>query len=172
MNDHKPILPVSPRNATCLPKQFSAQQQSTKFKNHRNICTKGNIFGSCSKKSFSFQEKLQLNNVKHKQLPPQVVFATLTHDDQIKLKPVHCLVKHVTVLTSLKDDCHSGLAHFGKDQFPTCDGNEGEKNVIKTLDNFSFDAVNAFQVPIKKSITKNAKTVVQHFFLKLIMRIR
>ena len=30
------------------------------------------------------QEELQLNHVKHKQLPPQVLFATLTHDDQIK----------------------------------------------------------------------------------------
>ena len=101
LNDHKPILPVSPRKATCLPKQFSTQMQSTKLKKLRIIYTKGNIFGSCYKKSFSFQEKLQLNNVKHKQLPPQVVFATLTHDDQTKLKPVHCLVKHLTVLTSL-----------------------------------------------------------------------
>ena len=35
-----------------------------------------------------FQEELQLNQVKHKQLPPQVLFATVTHYDQIKLKPV------------------------------------------------------------------------------------
>ena len=37
------------------------------------------------------QEELQLNHVKQKQLPPRVLFATLTHDDQINFKPVHCL---------------------------------------------------------------------------------
>ena len=79
--------------------------------------------------SFS-QEELQLNHVKHKQLPPQVLFATLTHDDQIKHKPVNCLVKHETVLPSLKDDCHPGLAHFGNDQFPIRKDKEGEKKLL------------------------------------------
>ena len=65
-----------------------------------------------------FQEERQLNHVKHKQLPPQVLFATLTHDYQMKLKPVHYLFKHETVRLSLKDDCYPGLAHFGNDQFP------------------------------------------------------
>ena len=68
----------------------------------------------------------------------------------MKLKLVHYLVEHENVLPSLKDHCHSGLAHFGKDQFPTCDDNVGEKNVNKTLDYFSFDAVHPFQVPIEK----------------------
>ena len=36
-----------------------------------------------------FQKELQPNHVKHKQLPRQVLFETLTRDDQIKLKPVH-----------------------------------------------------------------------------------
>ena len=49
-----------------------------------------------------FQEKLQLNQVKHKQLPRQVLFATQTHDDQLKLKRVHYLSKNETVLPSLK----------------------------------------------------------------------
>ena len=62
-----------------------------------------------------FQEELQLNHVKHKQLPPQVLFATLTHDDQMKLKLVHYLVEHETVRPSLKDECYPGLAHFGND---------------------------------------------------------
>ena len=93
-----------------------------------------------------FQKQLQPNHVKHKHLPPQILFATLTHDDQIKLKPVHCLVKHETVLPSLKDDCHPGLAHFDNDQFPICKDKEGEENVIRTLDSFSFDAVQPIQV--------------------------
>ena len=77
-----------------------------------------------------FQEELQLNHVKHKQLPTQVLFATLTHDDQIKLKPVNCLVKHETVLPSLKDDCHPGLAHFANYQFPIRKDEEGEKLLL------------------------------------------
>ena len=36
----------------------------------------------------------------------------------MKLKLVHYLVEHETVLPSLKNDWHPGLAHFGKDQFP------------------------------------------------------
>ena len=82
----------------------------------------------------------------------------------MKLKPVHYLLKHETVHLSLKDDCYPGLAHFGNDQFPFSNENEGEKNVIKTLDSFSFDGVHPIEVPFKKPITKNAKTLFQHFF--------
>ena len=113
-----------------------------------------------------FQEKLQLNHGKHKQLTPQVLFATLTHDDQIKFKPVHwhCLVKHETVLLPLKDDCHPGPAHIGKDHFLIGNVNEGEIIVIKTLDSFSFDAVQPIQVPFKKSVTNSVQTLIQQFF--------
>ena len=76
---------------------------------------------------------------------------------------MNCLVKHETVLPSLQDDCHLGLAHFGKDQFPIGNLIEGESNVIKTLDSFSIDAVQPIQVSFKKSIRKNAKTLVQQF---------
>ena len=77
---------------------------------------------------------------------------------------MHYLSKNETVLPSLKNDCHPSLALSGNDQFPPRDDNEGEKFVIKTLDSFSFDAVHPIQVPIKKPITKNAKTLIQQFF--------
>ena len=64
-------------------------------------------------------------------------------------KPVHYLFKDETVLHSLRNDCHPSLAHFGKDQFPTRGDNEGEKNVIQTLDSISFDAVHPLQIPFK-----------------------
>ena len=80
---------------------------------------------------YFFPEELQLNHVKHKQLPPQVLFETLTRDDQNKLKPVHFLFKRETILPSLKNHCHPGQAHFGKDQFPTRGDNEGEKMLFK-----------------------------------------
>ena len=77
---------------------------------------------------------------------------------------MHCLFKQETVLRSLKDDCHPGLAHFRIDQFPIGNDNEGEKNVIETLDPFSVDAVQSIQVPFRKPITRNAKTLIQQFF--------
>ena len=41
------------------------------------------------------------------------------------------LVKRETALPSLEDDCHPGLAHFGKDQIPIGNHNEGEKRLLK-----------------------------------------
>ena len=111
-----------------------------------------------------FPEQLQLIDVKQKQLPPQILFATLTHDDQIKFKPVHCLVKQETVLPSLKDDCHSGPAHFGNHQFPIREDKEVEKNTVKTMESLLFDAGQPIQVPCKKPITRNAKTLIQKIF--------
>ena len=75
----------------------------------------------------------------------------------MKLKPVHCFFENETVLPSLKTDCHPGLAHFRNDQFPTRDHNEAEKNVIKTLDFFSFVAVHPVQVPLKNKARKMLK---------------
>ena len=88
----------------------------------------------------------------------------MTHDDQIKLKPVQYLVKRETGLPSLKDDCHLKLALFGNHQFPIRNDKEVEKNVVKTLEPFLFDAVQPIQVPVKKTITKNAKTLIKLFF--------
>ena len=82
----------------------------------------------------------------------------------MKLKLVHYLVEHETVLPSLKDDCHPGLAQFGKDRFPNCDDNEGEKNVNKTLDSFSFDALHPIQVPIKNQSRKCSNVNPTVFF--------
>ena len=95
----------------------------------------------------------------------------MTHDDQIKLKPVQYLVKRETALPSLKIDCHLSLALFGNHQFPIRNEKEVEKNVVKTLESFLFDAVQPIQVPVNKPITKNAKTLIKLFFLILIMRI-
>ena len=110
------------------------------------------------------REQLQPSHVKRKQLPPQILLATLTHDDQIKFKPVQYLVKRETALPSLKDDCHPSLAHLGNHQFPNCNEKEVEKNVVHTPESFLFDAVQSIQVLVNKLITKNAKTLCQQFF--------
>ena len=74
------------------------------------------------------------------------------------------LVKRETALPSIKVDCHPFLAHFGNDQFPIGNDNEGENIFIETLDSFAFDAVQPIQIPYKKPIKKSAKTLIQQFF--------
>ena len=83
-----------------------------------------------------FLEQLQLSHVKQKQLAPQVLFATPTLDDQIKLYSVQFLVKRETALPSLKDDCHPSPSHLGNHQFPIRSDKEVEKNVAQTPESF------------------------------------
>ena len=77
-----------------------------------------------------FSRRTETESCQTQTITSQVLFATLTHGDQIKLKPVNCLVNHGTVLPSLKDDCHPGLAHFANDQFPIRKDKEGEKLLL------------------------------------------
>ena len=85
------------------------------------------------------QKELQLIQLKHKQLPQPILFATLTLDNQIK--PVQYLVKPKTVLLSQKDDCHPVLAVFGKDQFSLCNNEKKEHIIFNKLDSFFFKSV-------------------------------
>ena len=64
------------------------------------------------------QKKLQLNQLKYKQLLPHNHFATLTYDNQIK--SVHFRAERDSVLPSQKDDCHPIPADFGHHQFTIC----------------------------------------------------
>ena len=97
---------------------------------------------------------MQLNQLKHKQLLPQIHFSTTTHDNQIK--PVHYLVKYETVIPSQNEDnCHSNLADFGNDQFSNRVIDEEENIIIEPLDSFSFEAVKqVFQSQNNKPIKK------------------
>ena len=58
--------------------------------------------------------KLQINQLKHKQLPSQIDFAII--QDSI-LTPVHYLIKHEELLPHQKHDSHPILADYGTDQF-------------------------------------------------------
>ena len=65
--------------------------QLTKFQKVRIIKTKGKFNCVADMLSPSFtQKELHLNQLKHKQYPPQFHFETLTNDKQIKL--LHYLV--------------------------------------------------------------------------------
>ena len=95
---------------------YTAQFQIAKFEKLRNKYKRGNYLSVADMLNrSSTQKELQRNQLEHKQLPPQIHSATLTHDKQIK--PVHFLIKHETVLPSQEDDFHPILVDFEDDQF-------------------------------------------------------
>ena len=112
-------------------------------------------------RSFTKAE-LQLNQLKHKQLPPQIDF---THLQNGTLKPVHCLNKHEEILPHQKHDSHPILADYGTDQFSIRINDKGNDIVVKPLHSFSFKSVTPFQTKFKKPIKKINKTLHQQSLL-------
>ena len=93
--------------------------------------------------SRSFTEaELQINQLKHKQLPPQNDFAMLQDNT---LKPVQYLSKHEDVLPHRKHDSHPILAVFGTNQFSIRINDQGNDNIVKPLKSCSFISVTPFQ---------------------------
>ena len=64
-------------------------------------------------RSFTKAE-LQINQLKHKQLPAQIDFAPLQNGTH---KPVHYLNKHEKILPHQKHDSYPILVDYGTDQF-------------------------------------------------------
>ena len=144
LNDHKPIFICFTKKGSLFPAFFTSQFQLTKCRNLRIFYQERKNFSVADKLSQSLtQKELKLNHFKHKQLPPQILFATTTHDNQ--KKPVHYPVGHETALLSQKDDCHPFLADFGTDQFSDLVIERGENTKIKPLASFSSEAVDPFQ---------------------------
>ena len=96
-------------------------------------------------RSFTKAE-LQLNQLKHKQLPPQIDFALLQNDT---LKPVY----------------HPILADYGRDHYSIRYNDKGNDIVVKPLHSFSFKSVTPFQTKFKTPIQKNNKTLHQQSLL-------
>ena len=103
------------------------------------------------------KEQLQVHQLRHKQLPPQIDFSIMK-DNQ--LKPVHYLVKHEKKYNQ-KNDCHPILADYGDDQFSIRINNKGEVIHIKPLDSFSFQSIVPFESKYKKPTKKQAKSLLQ-----------
>ena len=113
--DHKPLLHCFTKKGNLSPRFFRAQNQLTKFSKLQIIHTPGKNICVADMLSRSFTKaKLQLNQLKHKQLPPQIDFALLQDGT---LKPVHYLIKHEEILPHQKHDSHPILADYGTDQF-------------------------------------------------------
>ena len=92
------------------------------------------------------KEQLQVHQLRHKQLPPQIDFSIMK-DNQ--LKPVHYLVKREEIKYNQKNDCHPILADYGDDQFSIRINNKGEEIHIKPLDSFSFQSIVPFESKYK-----------------------
>ena len=62
------------------------------------------------------KEQLQIHQLRHKKLSPQIDFDfSIMKDNQ--LKPVHYLVKHEEIKYNQKNDCHPILTDYGEHQF-------------------------------------------------------
>ena len=113
--DHKPLLHCFTKKGNLGPRFYRAQMQLTKLSNFKKIHTPGKNLSVADMLSRSFTKaELQLNQLKHKQLPPQIDFALIQNGS---LKPVHYLIKHEEMLPHQKHDSHPILADYGTDKF-------------------------------------------------------
>ena len=161
--DHKPLLHCFTKKGNLSPQFYRAQMQFTKFSKLKIIHTPGKNLYVAEMLSRSFTKaELQINQLKHKQLPPQIDFAILQHDT---LKPVHYLIKHEEILPHQKYDSHPILADYGTDQFSSRINDKGNDIIAKPLRSFSFESVTPFQTKFKTPIKKNSKTLNQQSLL-------
>ena len=128
--------------------------QLTKFSKLKIIHTPGKTVADMLPRTFT-KEQLQVHQLRHKQLPPQIDFSIMKDNE---LKPVHYLVKHEEIKCNQKNDCHPILADYGDDQFSIRINNKGEDIHIKPLDSFSFQSIVPFESKYKKP-TKNKQNL-------------
>ena len=79
--------------------------------------------------------ELQVNQLKHKQLPSQIDFVIFKKNT---LQPVHYLIEHEEVLSHQKNDFHPILVDYGTDMFAIHINDRGNKIIVKPLDCFLF----------------------------------
>ena len=161
--DHKPLLHCFTKKGNLSPCFYRAQMQLTKFSKLKIIHTPGKNLSVADMLSRSFTKaELQPNQLKNKQLPPQVDFALLQNGT---LNPLHYLIKHEEILPHQKHDSHPILADYGTDQFSIRINDKGNDIVVKPLQSFSFKSITPFQTKFKTPIKKNNKTLHQQFLL-------
>ena len=150
--DHKPLLHCFTKKGNLSPRFYRAQMQLTKFSKLKIIHTPGKNLSVADLLSRSFtKEGLQINQLKHKHLPPQIDFAVLQNN---QITPVHYLIKHEEVLPHQKHDSHPILADYGTDQFSLRINDKGNDIITKPLNSFSFKAVALFQSKFKTPAKK------------------
>ena len=153
--DHSPLL-------HCFAKRerfYRAQMQLTKFSKLKIIHTTGKNLSVADMLSRTFtKEHLQIRQLRHKQLPPQIHFSIMK-DNQ--LKPVYYLVEHEEIKYNQKNECHPILADYGEDQFSIRINNKGEDFNKKHLDSFFFQSIVPFESKYKRPTKNQAKSLLQ-----------
>ena len=105
--DHKPLLHCFAKKENLSPRIYRSQMQLTKVSKFKIIHTPGKQLTEADMLSRTFtKEQLQLHQLPHKQLPPQIDFSVMK-DNQ--LKPVHYLVKHEEIKYNQKNYCQFSL---------------------------------------------------------------
>ena len=133
--------------------------QLTKISNLKIIHTPGENLTVADMLSRTFtKEQLQLHQLRHKQLPPQIDFSIMK---DIYIKPVHYLVKHEEIKYNKNNDCHPILADYGEDQISIRINNKGEDIHIKSLDSFSFQSIVPFESKYRRPTKNQAKSLLQ-----------
>ena len=161
--DHKPLLHCFTKKGNFSPRFYRAQMQLTKFSKLKIIHIPGKNLSVADMLSRSFNKsELQINQLKHKQLPPQIDFAILQNNT---LKPMQYLIKHEEVLPHQKHDSHPILADYGTDQFSIRINDKGNDLIVKPLNSFSFKSVTPFQTNYKIPVKKNNKSPHQQSLL-------
>ena len=159
ITDEKPLLHCFAKKGNLSPRFYRAQMQLTKFSKLKIIQTPGKNLTVADMLSRSFtKEQLEIHQLRHKQLSPQINFSIMK-DDQ--LKPVHYLVKHEEIKYNQKNDCHPILADYGEDQFSIRKNNKGEDIHIKPLDSISFQSIVPFESKYKNPQTKTKSLLQQ-----------
>ena len=130
--DHKPLLHCFTKKGNLSPRFYRAQMPLTKFSKMKIIHTPGKNLSVADMLSRSFTKtELQVKQLNHKQLPPQIDFAILQNNS---LTPVHYLIQHEETLPHQNHDSHPVLADYGSDQFSILINDKGNDIIVKPLD--------------------------------------
>ena len=106
--DHKPLIHCFTKKGNFSPRFYRAQMQLTNLSKLKIIHTNGRNLSVAHMLGRSFTKaELQNNQLKRKQLPPQIDFAVLQNNT---LKPGHYLIEHEEKLPHQKHDSHLILA--------------------------------------------------------------
>ena len=155
--NHRPFLRCFTKKGNRNPRFYRAQKQLTKFSELKSfILLKKNLSVANMLSRYFTKAELQMNQLKHKQIPPQIDYAILQNNT---LKSVHYLIKHEEVLPHQTHDSHPILADFGTGQFSICINDKGNVIIVKPLSSFSFKSVTPFQTKFKTSVKKNTKSL-------------
>ena len=161
------ILQITNLYYTVLPKRETLAQDFIEHKCHSQRFQNSKLFTPLEKnltvadmlpRTFT-KKQLQIHQVRHKQLPPQINFSIMK-DNQ--LKPVQYLMKHEEIKYNKKTIATQLSLTMEKINFYSIRiNNKGEDIHIKPLDSFSFQFIVPFESKYKRPKKNKAKSLLQ-----------